>query len=113
MMKEDPSAPKKRVIARVKATIHSEDTAARLAHTTSLPVQGLTVREFEGRAALNWTTAISTLPEWCFKFALNSVTDSSPQLQSLQMEEVALPAVSALRRVPVLGPHPELLPEGP
>ena len=83
VMKEDPSAPKKRVIARVKAAIQSEDTAARLAHTTSLPVQGLTVREFEGRAALNWTTAISTLPEWCFKFALNSVTDTLPHNSNL------------------------------
>ena len=83
VMKEDPSAPKKRVIARVKATIHSEDTAARLAHTTGLPVHGLTVREFEGRAALNWTTAISTLPEWCFKFALNSVTDTLPHNSNL------------------------------
>ena len=52
-MKEDPSASKKRVIIQVKAKIHSEDTAARLAHTTSLLVQGVTVREFEGRAAQN------------------------------------------------------------
>ena len=52
-MKEDPSASKKRVIIQVKAKIHSEDTAARLAHTTSLLVQGVTVQEFEGRAAQN------------------------------------------------------------
>lgn len=38
VMKEDPSALKKRMIARVKAIIHSEDTAARFAYTTSLPV---------------------------------------------------------------------------
>ena len=82
-MKEDPGASKKWVIAQVKAKIHSEDTAARLAHTTSLTVQGLTVREFEGRAAQNWTTAISTLPEWCFKFALNAVTDTLPHNANL------------------------------
>ena len=69
VMKEDPGASKKWVIAQVKAKIHSEATAARLAHTTSLTVQGLTVREFEGRSAQNWTTAISTVPELCFKFA--------------------------------------------
>ena len=42
-MKEDPGASRKRVVSRVKARIQAEDTAARLAHTTSLPVQGLTV----------------------------------------------------------------------
>ena len=80
MLKEDPGAPKKCVIARVKATIPSEDTAA---HTTSLPVQGMMVREFEGQGTLNWTAAISTLLEWCFKFALNSVTDTLPHNSNL------------------------------
>ena len=47
-MMEDPGATTKCVIARVKATIHSDDTADRLAHTTSLPVQGLMVWGFEG-----------------------------------------------------------------
>ena len=42
VMKVDPGASTKHVISQVKA----EDTAARLAHTTSLPVQWLTVREF-------------------------------------------------------------------
>ena len=63
-MKEDPGASRKRVVSRVKARIQAEDTAARLAHTTSLPVQGLTVQEFEGRAAHIWSTAILTLPEF-------------------------------------------------
>ena len=75
-MKEDPGASRKHVVSRVKARIQAEDTAARLAHTTRLPVQRLTVREFEGHAAQIWATAISTLPEWCFKFALNAVTDT-------------------------------------
>ena len=83
MMKEDPGASRKHVVSRVKARIQAEDTAARLAHTTRLPVQGLTVREFEGRAAQIWATAISTLPEWCFKFALNAVTDTLPHNANL------------------------------
>ena len=111
VMKEDLGASKKCVIAQVKAKIHSEDTAARLAHTTSLTVQGLTVREFEGRAAQNWTTAISTLPEWCFKFAFNAVT--STQCQPLQVEEAVLTNVPTLWGVPISGPCPKLLPEGP
>ena len=83
VMKEDPGASRKHVVSRVKARIQAEDTAAQLAHTTSLPVQGLTVREFEGHAAQTWSTAISTLPEWCFKFALNAVTDTLPHNANL------------------------------
>ena len=83
MMKEDPGASRKHVVSRVKARIQAEDTAARLAHTTSLPVQGLTVWEFEGHAAQTWSTAISTLPEWCFKFALNAVMDTLPHNANL------------------------------
>ena len=78
MMKDDRGASRKHMVSRVKASIQAEDTAAQLAHTTSLPVQGLTVQEFEGHAAQTWSTAISTLPEWCFKFALNTVTDTLP-----------------------------------
>lgn len=73
---EDPGASRKRMDSWVKAKIQAEDTAAWLTHTTSLPVQGLTVLEFEGQAAQTWSTAISTLPEWFFKFALNAVTDT-------------------------------------
>ena len=83
VMKEDPGASKKCMIAQVKAKIHSEDTAARLAHTTSLQAQEPTVREFEGHAAQIWVTAISTLPEWCFKFTLNAVTDTLPHYANL------------------------------
>ncbi len=83
MMKEDPGASRKCVVSRVKARIQAEDTAARLAHTTRLPVQGLTVREFEGCAAQIWSTAISTLPEWYFKFTLNGVTDTLPHNANL------------------------------
>ena len=83
VMKEDPGASRKRVVSQVKARIQAEDTAARLAHTTRLPVQGLTVREFEGRAAQIWSTAISSLPEWCFKSALNAVTDTLPHNANL------------------------------
>ena len=78
VMEEDPGAPKKKVLSRVKAKIQAEDTASRLAHTSSLPVQGLTVREYEGSAAQNWSTAVFSLPEWVFKFALNAVTDTLP-----------------------------------
>ena len=52
-------------------------------HAISLPVQGLTVREFEGCAAQTCFTAISTLPEWCFKFALNTVMDTLPHNTNL------------------------------
>ena len=78
VMKENPGASSNCVVSQVKANIQAVDTTALLAHTTSLPVQGLTVREFEGRAAQNWSSAISMLPEWCFKFALNVVTDTLP-----------------------------------
>ena len=78
VMEEDPGAPKKKVLSRVKAKIQAEDTASRLAHTSSLPVQGLTVREYEGSAAQNWSIAVFNLPEWIFKFALNAVTDTLP-----------------------------------
>ena len=54
MMREDPGASTKRVVSQVKAKIQAEDTAALLAHTTSLPVQALTVREFERHAAQAW-----------------------------------------------------------
>ena len=77
-MEEDPGAPKKKVLSRVKAKIQAEDTASRLAHTSILPVQGLTVREYEGSAAKNWSIAVFSLPEWIFKFALNAVTDTLP-----------------------------------
>ena len=40
VMKEDPGASRKHVVSRVKARIQDEDTAARLAYTTRLPVQG-------------------------------------------------------------------------
>ena len=83
VMKEDPGASKKKVISQVKAKIQAEDTAARLDHTTSLQVQGLTVREFEGNVAQNWSSAIFSLPEWCFKFALNAVTDTLPHNANL------------------------------
>ena len=82
VMKEDPGASKK-VISRVKAKIPAEDTAARLDHTTSLQVQGLTVREFEVNVAHNWSSAIFSLPEWCFKSALNAVTDTFPHNANL------------------------------
>ena len=78
VMEEDPGAPKKKVLSRVKAKIQAEDTASKLAHTSSLPVQGLTVREYEGSAAQNWSIAVFSLPEWIFKFALNAVTDTLP-----------------------------------
>ena len=71
------------MVSHVKAKIQAEDTASRLAHTTSLPVQGLTVREFEGSAAQNWSTAIFSLQEWVFKFALNAVTDTLPHNSNL------------------------------
>ena len=77
-MEEDPGAPKKKVLSRDTAKIQAEDTASRLVHTSSLPVQGLTVREYEGSAAQNWSTAVFSLPEWVFKFALNAVTDTLP-----------------------------------
>ena len=83
VMKEDPGASKKKVISPVKAKIQAEDTAARRDHTTSLQVQGLTVREFEGNVAQNWSSAILSLPEWCFKFALNAVTDTLPHNANL------------------------------
>ena len=83
MIKEDPCASRKHVVSRVKSRIQAEDTAKQLAHTTSLPVQGLTVQEFEGHAAHTWSTAISTLPEWCFKFVLNAVTDTLPHNANL------------------------------
>ena len=54
VMKEDPVASKKCVISQVKTKIHWVDTAAKLACTTSLPVQGFTVRELEEYAAQNW-----------------------------------------------------------
>ena len=81
--REDPGASKKKVISQVKAKIQAEDTAARLDHTTSLRVQGLTVSEFEGNVAQNWSSAIFSLPEWCFKLALNAVTDTLPHNASL------------------------------
>ena len=68
-------AHRKRVVFHVKAKIQAKDIAATLAHTTSLPMQGLTVREFEGSVAQNWSTAIFVLPEWVIKFALNVVMD--------------------------------------
>ena len=52
-MEEDLRAPKKKVLSCVTAKIQAEDTASRLAHTSILPVKGLTVREYEGSAALN------------------------------------------------------------
>ena len=36
------------------------------------------MREYEGSAAQNWSTAVFSLPEWVFKFALNAVTDTLP-----------------------------------
>ena len=53
VMEEDLRAPKKKVLSCVTAKIQAEDTASRLAHTSILPVKGLTVREYEGSAALN------------------------------------------------------------
>ena len=93
----DPGASRKRVVPHVKAKIQAEDAASRLAHTTSLPIQGLTVREFEGSAAQNWSTAIFSLPEWVFKFAFNAVTEP------MQVEETVLITMPALWRSPVSG----------
>ena len=81
--KEDPGAPRKKVVSHVKAKIQSDDTASRLAHATSLLVQGLTVRKFKGRAAQNWFTAIFRLPEWVFKFVLNTGTNTLPHNTNL------------------------------
>ena len=82
-MKEDPGASKKKVISRIKTKIQGEDTATRLDHTISLQVLGLTVREFEGNVAQNWSSAIFSLQDWCFKFALNAVTDTLPHNANL------------------------------
>ena len=78
VMKTDPGATKRHITSLVKSKIQAEDTSSRLAHTNSLAVQGFTTRVFDGSPAQNWSTAISSLPEWCFKFALNAVTDTLP-----------------------------------
>ena len=83
VMQDDPGASRKYVVSHVKAKINATDTAARLAHTSRLQVQGLTVREFSGHVGQNWSKAISSLPEWHFKFALNSVTDTLPHNANL------------------------------
>ena len=83
MIRDDPGASKKHVISQVKAKVNAMDTAARLAHTNSLQVQGLTVQEFLGHVAQNWSKATSSLLEWHFKFALNSVTDTLPHNANL------------------------------
>ena len=80
---DDPGASRRKVVACAKSNIQAEDTSARLAHTTCLPVQGLTVQEYEGRVAQNWTTAIYSLTEQLFKFALNAVTDTLPHNANL------------------------------
>ena len=36
------------------------------------------MREYEGSAAQNWSIAVFSLPEWIFKFALNTVMDTLP-----------------------------------
>jgi hypothetical protein len=46
-------------------------------------MQGLTVREIEGHIAQNWSTSIPSLPEWCFKFILNAVSDTIPHNTNL------------------------------
>ena len=92
VMEGDPGAPRNRVISHVKAKIQVEDTASRMAHTTSLPVQGLTVREVEGSAAQNWSTAIFSLPEWVFKFALNAIMDTlSPNSNLCRWKKLSSP----------------------
>ena len=83
VMKEDPGASKKNITSRVKAKIQTEDNKARHAHTVSLPIQGQTVRDFQGGAADRWSTAVFSLPEQIFKFALNAVTDTLPHNQNL------------------------------
>ena len=40
-MKENLSAPRKKVVSHVRVKIQAKDSTSRLAHTTSLPVQWL------------------------------------------------------------------------
>ena len=113
VMEEDPRASRKIVLMHVKAKIQAEDTASRLANSSSLPVQGFTVREYEGSAAQNWSMAVFNLPEWVFKFALNVVTDTLPHNANLSKWKklYVLTAVPTLWGNPVSDPRPQLLPE--
>ena len=82
-MKEDPGISKKSLVKHTKARIQAEDNEARRKHTVDLLVQGQTVRDFEGQSAERWSTAVFSLPEQIFKFALNAVTDTLPHNQNL------------------------------
>ena len=81
MLREDPGASRKVIVARAKSAVVQADTQVHLKQCSRRVVQGQTVRQFQDRAEL-WARVVTSLPESTMRFALNSVTDTLPIMQT-------------------------------
>ena len=79
---KDPGVSKKHMITQVKAKVNSHAEYSNhwqaCPYTSCPSIRSKTDWEFSERAAQNWSKAMLSLPEGCFKFALNSVTETLP-----------------------------------
>ena len=85
VLREDPGANRKAIVARAKSVVVQMDTQVHLDRCRSLVVQGQTVRQFQDRAAGLWAEVVTSLPENTMRFALNSVTDTLPHNANLYL----------------------------
>ena len=75
---EDPGASAKSLSFRSKKRVQSVETATRLAHATSLKVQGMIYKYVDEPANTIWSKAVQSLPAHLLKFALNVAQDMLP-----------------------------------
>ena len=85
VMHEDPGSNRKQLMKSVKARISAEDQEHRIKHCQSLSIQGQTMHLPLDRAPVLWSTTVTKLPEYVFKFALNATMDTLPHNANLHL----------------------------
>jgi len=75
---EEPGASRKSLVTRSKKCVQMVETAERLAHASSLKMQGQLFKTMEKLSAAIWVEAVLSLPSPHMKFALNAAQDTLP-----------------------------------
>ena len=82
---KDPSANRKALTRRTKATIMENDAQRRLQHARGLEHQGQLLRATEDKASDIWSSAVQQLPPQVLSFSLNAAQDTLPHNANLAL----------------------------
>ena len=78
VLEGNPCLRRKALVRVSRAVIASEEAEDLSASLSALPQQGRMMREFGGKEAAMWATAVGKLPPEPLKFALNATVESLP-----------------------------------